>query len=179
MSSLFVYHQSCPDVPHKVLNHLEDIAATLAEQGVAFTRVQAAAPIVPGASVQEVTAAFRAQIDTLDAVQAALEVISVGNDHPQKAELRGHYMQEQFHDAKEVRFIAAGRGLFSLHIGDYVYALLCERNDVISVPAGTRHWFDLGENPYLVAIRLFSQPGGDVAHVTGDDIASRFAGLDD
>lgn len=179
MSSLFVYHQSCPDVPHKVLNHLEDIAATFAEQGVSLTRVQVATPIAPGASAQEVAVAFKAQIDTLEAGQAALEVISVGNDHPQKAELRAGYLQEQFHDADEVRFIVAGRGLFSLHLGDYVYALLCERNDVISVPAGTRHWFDLGENPYLLAIRLFSQAGGEVAQVTGDDIASRFAGLDD
>lgn len=179
MSSLFVYHQSCPDVPHKVLNHQEDITSTLAEQGVAFTRVQVATPIVPGASGQEVMAAFKAQIDTLETRQAALEVISVGNDHPQKGELRGRYLQEQFHEADEVCFIAAGRGLFSLHLGEYVYALLCERNDVLSVPAGTRHWFDMGENPYLVAIRLFSQPDGDAIRVTGDDIASRFAGLDD
>lgn len=179
MSSLFVYHHACPDVPQKVLNHLEDITSTLAEQGVAFSRVQVAAPIVPGASAQEVMAAFKAQIDTLDAGQAALEVISVGSDHAQKAEWRGRYLQEQFHDAGEVRFFVAGRGLFSLHLGDYVYALLCERNDVVSVPAGTRHWFDMGENPHLVAIRLFDQPGGDVARVTGDDIASRFAGLDD
>ncbi|GAB7531883.1 acireductone dioxygenase [Pseudomonas sp. 3A(2025)] len=179
MSSLFVYHLSCPDVPHKVLNHFDDIAATLAEQGIAFARVQVAAPIVPGASEQDVVATFKTQIDTLDAGQAVLEVISVGNDHPQKAELRAGYLQERFHNADEVRFIVAGRGLFSLHLGDYVYALLCERNDVISVPAGTRHWFDLGENPYLVAIRLFSQAGGEIAKVTDDDIASRFAGLDD
>lgn len=179
MSSLFVYHHACPDVPHKVLNHFEDIASTLAGQGVAFTRLQVAAPIVPGASEQEVMAAFKTQIDALDAGQAALEVISVGNDHLQKSGLRERYLQEQFHDADEVRLIVAGRGLLSLHLDDYVYALLCERNDVISVAAGTRHWFDLGENPHLVAIRLFNKPGGDVAHVTGDDIASRFAGLDD
>lgn len=35
-------------------------------------------------------------------------------------------------------------GLFSLHIGDYVYAVLCERNDLITVPAGMPHWFDGG-----------------------------------
>ena len=38
MSSLTVYHQSNPDVPNKVLTHLEDIAATLAEVGVRFER---------------------------------------------------------------------------------------------------------------------------------------------
>ena len=38
MSSLSVYHVSSPDVPNKVLTHFEDIAATLAEQGIHFAR---------------------------------------------------------------------------------------------------------------------------------------------
>ena len=36
MSSLSVYHVSSPDLPNKVLTHFEDIASTLAEQGVRF-----------------------------------------------------------------------------------------------------------------------------------------------
>ena len=58
MSSLTVYHQSNPDVPNKVLTHLEDIAATLAEVGVRFERWQASAPIQPGAAQDEVIAAY-------------------------------------------------------------------------------------------------------------------------
>ena len=65
MSSLTVYHQSNPDVPNKVLTHLEDIAATLAEVGVRFERWQASAPIQPGAAQDEVIAAYRPQIDKL------------------------------------------------------------------------------------------------------------------
>ena len=69
-----------------------------------------------------------------------------------------------------MRFFVAGRGLFTLHIGDYVYAVLCEKNDLISVPAGTPHWFDMGEHPHFVAIRLFNNPEGWVANFTGEDI---------
>ncbi len=47
MSSLSVYHVSSPDTPNKVLTHLEDIASTLAEHGVAFDRWEAATPITP------------------------------------------------------------------------------------------------------------------------------------
>ena len=47
MSSLSVYHVSSPDLPNKVLTHVDDIASTLAEQGVRFDRWQAAAPIQP------------------------------------------------------------------------------------------------------------------------------------
>lgn len=180
MSSLFVYHTACPEMPQKVLNHEPDIAATLAEYGVTFARVQVAGPVTPGADTRTVLSALGAQIDTLKVAgsQTLTRVISVGNDHPQKAELRAQWLQEQSHDADEVRFFAMGRGLFSLHLDGYVFALLCERNDVVSVPAGTRHWFDPGEHPHLVVVQLFSSPDPAV-QVTGDDIARRFAGLED
>jgi 1,2-dihydroxy-3-keto-5-methylthiopentene dioxygenase len=55
-----------------------------------------------------------------------------------------------------------------------VYAVLCEKNDLISVPANTPHWFDMGPNPDFCAIRLFNNPDGWVAHFTGDEIAARF-----
>jgi 1,2-dihydroxy-3-keto-5-methylthiopentene dioxygenase len=42
------------------------------------------------------------------------------------------------------------------------------------VPDGTRHWFDMSESPYFVAIRLFTNKDGWVAQFTGDDIALRF-----
>ena len=65
MSSLSVYHVSSPDIPNKVLTHFEDIASTLAEQGVRFDRWQAAAKIQPGASQEEVIGAYQEQIDKL------------------------------------------------------------------------------------------------------------------
>ena len=181
MSSLTVYHQSNPDVPNKVLTHAEDIAATLAEVGVRFERWQASAPIAPGASQDEVIAAYRHEIDKLMTEQGyvTVDVISLDRKHPQKAELRAKFLDEHTHGEDEVRFFVAGRGLFTLHIGDHVYSVLCEKNDLISVPAGTKHWFDMGEEPHFVAIRLFNNPEGWVAQFTGDPIAKSFPGLED
>ncbi|MGE8349015.1 MAG: 1,2-dihydroxy-3-keto-5-methylthiopentene dioxygenase [Pseudomonas protegens] len=181
MSSLSVYHVSSPDLPNKVLTHFDDIAATLAEQGIGFDRWQTSTRIEPGASQEEVIAAYQEQIDRLMTEQGyvSVDVISLNRDHPQKVELRASFLDEHRHDEDEVRFFVAGRGLFSLHIDDYVYAVLCERNDLISVPAGTAHWFDMGEEPHLVAIRLFSNPQGWAASLTGDAIASQFPRLDD
>ena len=181
MSSLSVYHVSSPEMPNKVLTHLEDIAATLAEQGVHFDRWQACAPIRPGASQEEVIDANREQIDHLmtEGGYIAVDVISLDRDHPQKAELRARFLDEHHYGEDEVRFLVAGRGLFSLHMGDYVYAVLCEKNDLISVPAGTAHWFDMGEHPNFVAIRLFSNPEALVMSYTGQDIAGRFPGFED
>ncbi|WP_435608009.1 1,2-dihydroxy-3-keto-5-methylthiopentene dioxygenase [Pseudomonas knackmussii] len=181
MSSLTVYHESAPEQPLKLLCHAEDIAATLAEFGVRFERWQASAPIAPGASQDEVLAAYASQIQRLKDEQGyvTVDVVSLTADHPQKDELRAKFLDEHRHGEDEVRFFVAGRGLFTLHIEDHVYAVLCEKNDLISVPAGTRHWFDMGERPHFVAIRLFNNPEGWVAKFTGDEIARRFPQLED
>ncbi|WP_445623245.1 hypothetical protein [Lactiplantibacillus plantarum] len=49
-----------------------------------------------------------------------------------------------------------------------------EQDDLISVPAGVPHWFDMGSAPAFTCIRLFNDPAGWVAQFTGDDIAARF-----
>jgi len=181
MSRLSVYHESTPELPNKVLTHAEDIAATLAEVGVRFERWQANAPIAPGASQEAVIGAYRHEIDKLMTEQGyvTVDVVSLDRSHPQKAELRAKFLDEHTHGEDEVRFFVAGRGLFTLHVGDQVYSVLCEKNDLISVPAGTPHWFDMGEEPHFVAIRLFNNPQGWVAEFTGDAIARNFPGLED
>jgi len=181
MSSLTVYHVSTPDIPNKVLTHIEDIAATLGEHGVRVERWQSNAPIQPGASQEQVIDAYRGQIDQLmtECGYQTVDVISLDRDHPQKAQLRAKFLDEHVHGEDEVRFFVAGRGLFTLHIDDYVYAVLCEKNDLISVPAGTPHWFDMGEQPHFVAIRLFNNAEGWVAKFTGEEIASLFPRLED
>jgi len=68
--------------------------------------------------------------------------------------------------------------LFALHIGTRVYEVTCEQGDLLSVPANTRHWFDLGPNPDLVAIRFFNNPDGWVAHYSGSDIAASYSRLE-
>ncbi|VVP30829.1 Acireductone dioxygenase [Pseudomonas fluorescens] len=177
MSSLSVYPVSSPELPNKVLTHFDDIASTLAEQGVRFDRWQAATKLQPGASPQDIIGAYQASIDELMTKQGYInvDVVSQTSDHPPTAEL----LEEHRRDEDVVRFFVAGRGLFSLHIGDYVYAVLCEKNDLISIPAGTPHWFDMGEHPHFVAICLFNHPEGGKTDFTGEDIASRFARLDD
>jgi 1,2-dihydroxy-3-keto-5-methylthiopentene dioxygenase len=181
MSSLFVYHVSSPQVPDKVLNHLEDIASTLAEHGVALEHRDGAAPIKPGASREEVINACRGPLDTLmtERGYATFEVISLDSNQAPVDQAYSALLDEHVHDEDELRLFVAGRGLLNLHIGDYVYALLCERNDLVAVPAGTRQWFDMGERPYLIALRLFKGTSGSLAKLTGDPISGQFQRLDD
>lgn len=176
MSYVAVYPVASPDTPNKVLTHFDDIAAALAELGVRFERWQPA-PIEKGASDAQMIAAYQAQIDALG--YAGVEVLSVSSEHPQKDELRAQFLDERRYSEDQVRFFIAGQGLFTLHIDGYVYAVRCEKNDLLVIPAGMAHWFDMGENPHFVALRLFDTAQGGVPELTGDDIARRFPGLDD
>ena len=49
---------------------------------------------------------------------------------------------------------------------------------LISVPANTRHWFDMGSNPNFKCIRLFTTADGWVGNFTGSEIAKTFPDFD-
>ena len=91
---------------------------------------------------------------------------------------RSKFLAEHRHAEDEVRFFVAGRGCFYLHLEPEVLAVVCEGGDLLSVPAGTRHWFDMGARPDFVAIRFFEQEDGWIGDFTGDRIGERFPTLD-
>lgn len=152
------------------------ITAKLAEQGIRFEQWHAAAPLTANSSSDEVLAAYASDIQRLKQQQGyqTVDVISLHPAHPDKASLRQKFLDEHIHTEDEVRFFVRGQGLFCLHLGDYVYQILCEKDDLISVPANTPHWFDMGSQPDFTAIRLFNNSEGWVAHFTGSALARQF-----
>ncbi len=107
-----------------------------------------------------------------------IDVVNLDESHPDKATLRQKFLSEHTHSDFEVRFFVAGQGLFYLHHCKRVYAVLCEQGTLISVPAGVKHWFDMGERPLFTCIRFFCDPDGWIAEYTGDEIAKHFPLLD-
>jgi 1,2-dihydroxy-3-keto-5-methylthiopentene dioxygenase len=180
MSRLRIFAEGHPDQPSLETSEHARIAAELGKVGVRFERWEAAADIQPGAAPEAVIAAYRQDIDRLMSSEGyqAVDVISLDPDHPDKAQLRQKFLNEHTHAEDEVRFFVAGRGLFTLHIEDNVYEVLCVQGDLIGVPDGTRHWFDMSDQPHFVAIRLFTNKEGWVANFTGSDIAAQFPRLD-
>lgn len=176
MSRLRIFDETQPHIPLDVHHDTADIAQVLGHAGIRFERWEASQPIAPGASQDEVIAAYRDDIGRLMAEKGyqAVDVISFTPKHPDRAMLRQKFLSEHTHSEDEVRFFVAGSGQFTMHIGHKVYDLLCEQGDLIGVPGGTRHWFDMSESPYFVAIRLFTNKEGWVAQFTGDKIALDF-----
>lgn len=180
MSQLTICHGHTAAILDRLTDHAH-IAARLADKGVRFERWLADRPLTPDAGQDEVLAAYAAPVADLNAQYGfrSVDVVRLQPDHPNKAELRQKFLAEHTHDDFEVRFFVDGRGLFYLHLGNEVWMVLCEKGDLISVPAHTTHWFDMGENPRFTCIRFFTVPDGWVGNFTGNDIAGRFPSFDD
>ncbi|BEH15048.1 1,2-dihydroxy-3-keto-5-methylthiopentene dioxygenase [Marinobacter shengliensis] len=174
MTTLSIFHQSQPDEAHTVMTDPGAIGDALARHGVRFEQWPTR-DLPADASQEQILEAYSEEVARLKqecGFQTA-DVISLNPDNPQKEAFRQKFLDEHTHSEDEVRFFVRGQGLFYLHFGDQVYALLCQQNDLISVPDGTRHWFDMGPEPQFTCIRLFTNPEGWVASFTGEDIASR------
>lgn len=105
-----------------------------------------------------------------------VDVICVTPNTPQVGALREKFLKEHTHSEDEVRFFVKGQGLFWFHLQDQVFSLLCQEGDLLSVPANFPHWFDMGEKPNVIAIRMFTDPAGWVANYTQSGIEEIYPG---
>jgi 1,2-dihydroxy-3-keto-5-methylthiopentene dioxygenase len=178
MSILAVY--SSPGVSPRVAHDFDEIEETLGQIGVLFERWEANRPVTADADQAGVLSAYQDSIDRLNdrfGFQSA-DVVSLKPDHPQKEQLRKKFLAEHVHSDFEVRFFVDGKGLFYIHKDHHVYLVLCTKGDLISVPANTAHWFDMGTEPCFQCIRLFTTADGWVADFTGSNIAGDYPDFD-
>ena len=178
MSSLHIFNEHHPAtlMAQYGSSRIADIARELGSIGVRFEQWCTQHQLAADANQNNVVSAYRADIERLMEEQGyqSVDVVSMHPQHPDRTTLRQKFLREHTHSEDEVRFFVAGAGLFALHVQDKVYNVLCEAGDLISVPGGMRHWFDMGTEPYFVAIRLFTNADGWIAHFTGSQIAQHF-----
>jgi 1,2-dihydroxy-3-keto-5-methylthiopentene dioxygenase len=163
MTRLTIFDETGAEVART--EDVDAIAARLAGIGVRFERW-------PTEGFEDRVEALRAQ------GYSTIDVVGVTPDHPDRAKMRATFLSEHRHAEDEIRFFLRGRGLFTLREGGQVHAVRCEAGDMISVPAGMRHWFDMGEAPSFTAMRFFRTPEGWVGDFTGDPIADGFPRLE-
>jgi 1,2-dihydroxy-3-keto-5-methylthiopentene dioxygenase len=103
------------------------------------------------------------------------DVIDVFPDTPGLDAMLNRFNSEHWHDEDEVRFIVEGRGVFHVHPpGEPVFAVEVGPGDLIRVPRGTHHWFDLCNDRRIRAIRLFQDPAGWAPHYTHTGVDKGF-----
>jgi 1,2-dihydroxy-3-keto-5-methylthiopentene dioxygenase len=185
MTLLTVWAEDRPAEPTLRTENSEEIAAVLKGIGVRFERWDVA-DVAEGASGDEVLAAYREQVDAVIAGEGYV-LVDVAQLHPSEDEswketaaaARAKFLNEHRHADDEDRYFASGSGIFYLHVDGKVHAVLCEAGDLLSVPANTTHWFDMGTTPDFTAIRFFHDDDGWVGDFTGSDIATRFPTYDE
>ncbi|MCX4823157.1 cupin [Streptomyces sp. NBC_01142] len=175
--------------PSSTLLSTEDpaeITKHLAEAGIHYERWNTDRGLADDAGQEEILQAYRSEIDAVSASNdyEFIDVVQMrpapeDPEWPEKAHAaRSRFLEEHRHAEDEVRFFPAGRGCFYLHIGDRIHAVVCEAGDLLSVPAGTVHWFDMGTVPEFTAVRFFQKEDGWVGDFVENSIASRFPTLD-
>jgi 1,2-dihydroxy-3-keto-5-methylthiopentene dioxygenase len=164
---------------NRTLTDAREITAYLAERGVDYERVSLTAASST-ATADEVLATYADKVDELKARggYVVADVIDVNAQTPGLEDMLKRFNSEHWHDEDEVRLIVEGRGLFHIHppTGP-VFALEVEAGDLIRVPRGTHHWFDLCGDRRIRAIRLFQDKAGWTPHYTGSGVDSKFQPL--
>jgi 1,2-dihydroxy-3-keto-5-methylthiopentene dioxygenase len=158
------------------LTDQRDVTTFLAVRGIEYERWMPSREVGPDSSAESVLAAYAYQIEALKARggYVTADVIDVKPDTPNLDVMLAKFNREHWHDEDEVRFILDGRGLFHINAGDSVFVLEVVSGDLIRVPRGTHHWFDLCAEKRIRAIRLFQDPSGWTPHYTESGVDRGF-----
>jgi 1,2-dihydroxy-3-keto-5-methylthiopentene dioxygenase len=165
----------------------DEIGEALGLLNVRFEQWEHGRQLASDASPANVLDAYRREVDQLCA-QGGFRLVDVVRMKPDEADpqwpakahaARTKFLAEHTHDEDEVRFFVEGSGCFYLHVGSKVYAVVCEAGDLLWVPRGTPHWFDMGSQPEFTTIRFFQEEDGWIGDFLPKSIASEFPTLDE
>lgn len=148
---------------NRQLTDAAEIREFLAPYGIWYEQWQLEDRVDPDASSEQILAAYAPEVERLmrDGGYVTADVINVTPDAPGLQEMLDRFNKEHTHSEDEVRFIVKGRGVFHIHGTDgRVFGIEVEGGDLINVPRGTQHWFDLCADRTIRAIRLFQDKSG-------------------
>ncbi|HEV8384511.1 MAG TPA: cupin domain-containing protein [Candidatus Acidoferrales bacterium] len=153
----------------RALTEPGEVREYLAGLGIDFERWEPAHAVAADASAEEILSAYSADIERLKAQggYVTADVIDVKPETPGLEAMLNKFNSEHWHDEDEVRFIIEGRGIFHIHPRQGpIVAIEVQAGDLLRVPRGTWHWFDLCPERRIRAIRLFQNQSGWTPHYT-------------
>jgi 1,2-dihydroxy-3-keto-5-methylthiopentene dioxygenase len=185
MTLLTVWPDTDPETVETRTEDPEEIADLLKQLGVRFHRWELQ-ELPEEATSDEVLEAYRTEVDRVIDSEGYIKIDAIRmtpSDDPEWLEkakaAREKFLSEHTHEDDEDRFFARGTGVFYLHVDGKVHAVLCEAGDLLSVPARTTHWFDMGTRPDFVSIRFFHDDDGWIGEFLNTDTAEKFPTFDE
>jgi len=165
---------------NRTIRSADEVRAYLAGIGIDYERWEPSHPVPPDAPPGKILEAYSTEIERLEdsGGYVTADVIDVTPDVPGIEAMLQRFASEHWHDEDEIRFVIEGRGVFHVRPGDGpVVAIEVGAGDLIRVPRGTMHWFDLCEERRIRAIRLFQDPSGWTPHYTDSGKDKGYAAL--
>ena len=160
------------------LHDEQEITSLLASHGIDYERWRPEHPVPDDAPAEQILHAYANEIEELKqrGGYVTADVIDVDPNTSGLDAMLAKFNREHWHDEDEVRFIIAGHGLFHIHTtAGPVLAIEVEAGDLIRVPRGTLHWFNLCSDRRIRAIRLFQDTAGWTPHYSESRVDERFA----
>ncbi len=162
---------------NRTLADRDAVAVYLAQVGIQYEVWTPEHPTASDASSEEILEAYSSEIERLkkSGGYVTADVINVNAQTPNLDAMLAKFSREHWHDEDEVRFIIHGSGVFHIHPQNSpVIAIEVGAGDLIRVPRGTLHWFDLCSDRQIRAIRLFQDPSGWTPRYTESGIDQRY-----
>jgi 1,2-dihydroxy-3-keto-5-methylthiopentene dioxygenase len=153
------------------------VADYLGKIGIQYDVWEPSRPLGPDSTQEEILQAYSAEVEKLKAAggYVTADVINVHSQTPNLDAMLAKFSREHWHDEDEVRFVVQGRGLFHIHPeGSPVVGIEVEPGDLIRVPRGTLHWFDLCSDRQIRCIRLFQDPAGWTPQYTDSGVDAKY-----
>src|SRR3954465_400233 len=153
------------------------IVAYLSKIGIDYEGWEPSQPLPADASSEDILTAYAIDVERLKAHggYVTADVINVNPLTPGLDAMLAKFSREHTHDEDEVRFVVQGRGVFHINPKTSpVVGIEVEPGDLIRVPGGTLHWFDLCSDRQIRCIRLFLDPAGWAPRYTDSGVDERF-----
>lgn len=164
----------------RTIEDVEAIRSYLAPHGIWFERWPLEERVDPNAPPEEILKAYDPEIKSLMAKggYVVADVVNITTETPNLEALLDRFRAEHTHSEDEVRFILRGNGLFHVHPENGpVFAIQVTAGDMINVPKGTKHWFDLCKDRIIRAVRLFQETAGWTPHYVEKPISGEYVPL--
>lgn len=172
MALVHIFHEG------RTLTGVREVADYLTAYGIEYQQWQPNHPVREDAPPEEILEAYSNEIEVLKARggYVTADVIDVNPNTPGLETMLAKFSSEHWHDEDEVRFIIAGHGLFHIRSKNgSTIAIEVEAGDLIRVPRGAWHWFNLCADRRIRAIRLFQDVAGWTPHYTHTGVDQNFA----
>lgn len=151
----------------------QEIREFLKPFSISYEKWDVEGRVGPEATNEEILDAYAPEIERLKEQGGFVtaDVINVTPETPGLEDMLAKFNKEHTHSEDEVRFTIKGSGLFHIHPDNApVFAIQVESGDLISVPTGTQHWFDLCDDRTIRCIRLFEDTSGWTPHYVDNPV---------